>query len=95
MKNNSRNYIQGLEVLNKEIISLPSKSGIYKMLDSRGNVLYIGKAKNLKKRVTSYTKLKNQSERILRMISETKTLEISTTLTEVEALLLESNLNLV
>ena len=81
MKNNSRNYIQGLEVLNKEIISLPSKSGIYKMLDSRGNVLYIGKAKNLKKRVTSYTKLKNQSERILRMISETKTLEISTTLT--------------
>ena len=53
MKNNSRNYIQGLEVLNKEIISLPSKSGIYKMLDSRGNVLYIGKAKNLKKRVAS------------------------------------------
>ena len=50
MKNNSRNYIQGLKVLNKEIISLPSKSGIYKMLDSRGNVLYIGKAKNLKKR---------------------------------------------
>ena len=92
MKNNSRNYIQGLEVLNKEIISLPSKSGIYKMLDSRGNVLYIGKAKNLKKRVASYTKLKNQSERILRMISETKTLKISTTLTEVEALLLESNL---
>ncbi len=92
MKNNSRNYIQGLAVLDKEIISLPSKPGIYKMLDSKDDVLYIGKAKNLKKRVSSYTKLKNQSKRILRMISETKTLEISTTLTEVEALLLESNL---
>ena len=62
------------------------------MLDEGGNVLYVGKAVNLKKRVVSYTKPERISQRILRMVSETRKLEIITTHTEVEALLLESNL---
>jgi excinuclease ABC subunit C len=62
------------------------------MLDGRGEALYVGKAKNLKKRVTSYVNPSRQSERIARMVRMTRTLEIVTTHTEVEALLLEANL---
>ncbi len=62
------------------------------MLSAKGDVLYVGKAKNLKKRVTSYSKPERQTLRIQRMISETASMEVVTTHTEVEALLLESNL---
>ncbi len=92
MKNNSRNYIQGLEVLNKEIISLPSKSGIYKMLDSRGNVLYIGKAKNLKKRVLSYFNKSNKNSKNKIMISKAVDVDSMIAKNEVEALLIEANM---
>ena len=82
----------GRDLIKSQIPSLPQKPGVYRMLDEGGNVLYVGKAVNLKKRVVSYTKPERISQRILRMVSETRKLEIITTHTEVEALLLESNL---
>ena len=72
--------------------TLPSAPGVYRMLDPKGNALYVGKAKNLKKRVTSYAGVRAQSVRIHTMVAQTASLEIITTHTEVEALLLESNL---
>lgn len=62
------------------------------MIGAGGRLLYVGKAKNLKKRVTSYTKAHRQSMRILRMVHETEAMEFVTTETEAEALLLEANL---
>ena len=88
----NNNYTKGLNIIKNEILSLPKSSGVYKMIDNSGNILYVGKAKNLKKRVTSYSKLNNQSQRILRMISQVNSLDIIITNSEVEALLLESNL---
>ena len=84
-------YKFGLNVIKKEIKSIPESPGIYKMIDENGEVLYVGKAKNLKKRVSSYSKLNNQSQRILNMISLVRKVELSITSTEAEALLLESN----
>ena len=84
-------YKLGLNVIKTEIKSIPVSPGIYKMLDENGEVLYVGKAKNLKKRVSSYSKLNNQSQRILNMISLVRKIELSITNTEAEALLLESN----
>ena len=84
-------YKLGLNVIKKGIKSIPVSPGIYKMIDENGEVLYVGKAKNLKKRVSSYSKLKNQSQRILNMISLVRKVELSITNTEAEALLLESN----
>ena len=84
-------YKFGLNVIKKEIKSIPVSPGIYKMIDENGEVLYVGKAKNLKKRVSSYSKLNNQSQRILNMISLVRKVELSITSTEAEALLLESN----
>ena len=84
-------YKLGLNVIKKEIKSIPVSPGIYKMIDENGEVLYVGKAKNLKKRVSSYSKLNNQSQRILNMISLVRKVELSITNTEAEALLLESN----
>src|SRR5512139_2871723 len=62
------------------------------MIDARGDVLYVGKARSLKKRVASYTRGVGHSNRIARMISETSSMEFVTTATETEALLLEANL---
>ena len=84
-------YKFGLNVIKKEIKSIPVSPGIYKMIDQNGEVLYVGKAKNLKKRVSTYSKLNNQSQRILNMISLVRKVELSITNTEAEALLLESN----
>jgi excinuclease ABC subunit C len=72
--------------------SLPDASGVYRMLDAKGAVLYVGKAKSLKKRVAAYAKSGGHTERIARMISETADMLFVTTASEVEALLLESNL---
>ncbi|HUI16693.1 MAG TPA: excinuclease ABC subunit UvrC [Alphaproteobacteria bacterium] len=72
--------------------TLPDSPGVYRMLDAKGEVLYVGKAKDLKKRVASYTQMPRLSYRIQRMVAETASLEVVTTHTEVEALLLESNL---
>src|ERR1700751_1084386 len=70
----------------------PSRPGVYRMLDGRGDVLYVGKAKNVKKRVASYGRPAGLDTRIERMIAATRTVEFVTTRTETEALLLEANL---
>ncbi len=72
--------------------TLPDGPGVYRMLDAKGDVLYVGKAKSLKKRVASYVKSGGHTERIARMISETAEMLFVTTASETEALLLESNL---
>ena len=72
--------------------TLPDAPGVYRMLDAKGNVLYVGKAKSLKKRVASYVKTGGHIERIARMIAETAEMLFVTTASETEALLLESNL---
>ncbi len=82
----------GLAVLQRAVEKLPNSPGVYRMLDASGEVLYVGKARALKKRVTSYTHPIKLSNRIRRMVAETASLEIVTTHTEVEALLLECNL---
>jgi excinuclease ABC subunit C len=70
----------------------PSRPGVYRMIDGRGDVLYVGKAKNIKKRVTAYARPTGLDTRIERMIAATRTLEFVVTRTETEALLLEANL---
>src|SRR5450432_2807672 len=70
----------------------PSAPGVYRMIDSKGEVLYVGKAKNIKKRVTAYTRPVGHDSRITRMIAATVTMEFVSTATETEALLLEANL---
>lgn len=83
---------RGADVIAHFVRRLPLGPGVYRMLDGEGNVLYVGKARSLKKRVTSYTRLQGQSNRILRMIMATASMEFVTTGTETEALLLEANL---
>src|SRR6476659_6433112 len=70
----------------------PSAPGVYRMLDTAGEVLYVGKAKNIKKRITSYTRPTGHDTRIERVIAATAAVEFVTTATETEALLLEANL---
>jgi len=70
----------------------PSRPGVYRMIDSRGDVLYVGKAKNIKKRVGAYARPTGLDTRIERMIAATRKLEYVVTRTETEALLLEANL---
>ena len=83
---------KGPEVIARFLKTLPQKPGVYRMIDANGKVLYVGKAKNLKKRVQSYTRLQGHTVRIQRMISATVDMEFITTSTEAEALLLEANL---
>jgi excinuclease ABC subunit C len=83
---------EGRHVIRAQLRHLPNGPGVYRMLDAKGEVLYVGKAKSLKKRVASYANGVFPSNRIARMVSETAALEVVTTHTEVEALLLEANL---
>ena len=82
----------GLKALRKDIGTMPCSPGVYRMISAKGDVLYVGKAKNLKKRVTSYANAKALSTRLQRMVSNIASVEVVTTKSEVEALLLESNL---
>jgi len=84
--------LQGSELIAEKVKTLPDGPGVYRMLNDKGDVLYVGKARSLKKRVTSYTKLLGHSNRIARMISSTADMEFITTATETDALLLEANL---
>jgi excinuclease ABC subunit C len=70
----------------------PSRPGVYRMIDARGDVLYVGKAKNIKKRVGAYARPTGLDTRIERMVAQTRKLEFVVTRTETEALLLEANL---
>ncbi|MEJ8472658.1 excinuclease ABC subunit UvrC [Roseibium algae] len=83
---------KGVEVIADQVKRLPMGPGVYRMFDENGDVLYVGKARSLKKRVTSYTRLQGQSNRIMRMIMSTAAMEFVVTETEAEALLLEANL---
>src|SRR3954471_12607888 len=83
---------RGVELIRAKVKTLPNSPGVYRMLSAKGDVLYVGKARDLKKRVGNYTQPGRQPTRILRMIAETSTMEFVTTHTEVEALLLEANL---
>lgn len=82
----------GLEIIRARLKTLPEGPGVYRMLNAAGDALYVGKARNLKRRVTNYTQLTRLPYRLQRMVAETIELEIVTTHTEAEALLLESNL---
>jgi excinuclease ABC subunit C len=83
---------EGAAIIRTIVMKLPSLPGVYRMINHKGDVLYVGKANSLKKRVHSYTQIHKLPNRLQRMVAETKNLEIVTTHTEIEALLLESNL---
>jgi len=82
----------GRAAIARAVKHAPSAPGVYRMVDAQGEVLYVGKAKNIKKRVIAYTRPTGHDNRIVRMISGTATMEFVTTKTETEALLLEANL---
>ena len=83
---------RGAEVIRGVVRSLPARPGVYRMLDARGDVLYVGKARALKHRVTNYTQVARLPTRLQRMVSQTRAMEIITTNSEAEALLLEAQL---
>jgi excinuclease ABC subunit C len=84
--------IKGVAAIEQALVTMPFNPGVYRMLDAKGDALYVGKARNLKKRVTAYTQLGRLDERLRRMVNETVAMEVITTHTEAEALLLEANL---
>ncbi|WP_404402779.1 excinuclease ABC subunit UvrC [Pelagibacterium halotolerans] len=82
----------GIDTIKRFVKTLPTGPGVYRMLDEAGTVIYVGKARNLKARVTNYTRYEGNSVRIGRMISATRSMEFVRTETESAALLLEANL---
>jgi excinuclease ABC subunit C len=82
----------GRAAIARAVKHAPSAPGVYRMIDAKGEVLYVGKAKNIKKRVANYARPTAYDARIARMIAATVTMEFVTTKTETEALLLEANL---
>ncbi len=84
--------LTGTALIAQEVSRLPTRPGVYRMFNGEGEVLYVGKAKSLKARVSSYATLNGHSNRIARMISETRAMQFVVTETETESLLLEANL---
>ncbi|MGZ9724475.1 excinuclease ABC subunit UvrC [Rhizobium miluonense] len=84
--------LRGAELIAEFVKRLPNNPGVYRMFNEAGDVLYVGKARNLKKRVANYAMGRVHSNRIARMVRETANMEFVTTRTETEALLLEANL---
>jgi excinuclease ABC subunit C len=82
----------GPHVIAQYLKNLPGSPGVYRMLDGAGTVIYVGKARNLRARVTNYARAGNHTNRITRMIANTAAMEFVTVRTEAEALLLEANL---
>jgi len=82
----------GKEVIKKELSLIPKSPGVYRMINHKGDVHYVGKAKNLPNRLKSYVSEKNHIIRTERMLAQTHKIEITTTSNESEALLLEANL---
>ena len=83
---------RGTKIISDVVKTLTSSPGVYRMIDDDGNPLYVGKAKNLKRRVANYSRPAKLAIRLKRMIAATRSMEIVETHTEVDALLLESNL---
>ena len=88
----SKPVLVGPSVIAGYLKTLPSAPGVYRMLDATGTVIYVGKARNLKARVTNYARAGNHANRIVRMIAATASMEFVSVRTEAEALLLEANL---
>ncbi len=86
------NLDQGVEAIKAVVQTLPPRPGVYRMLNAHGEVLYVGKARRLKNRVSNYTQVNGLTNRIQRMVAQTRSMTIVTTNTEAEALLMEANL---
>jgi len=82
----------GVAAIRNVLKTLPVRPGVYRMQDARGDVLYVGKARALKNRVTNYTQVARLSKRLQRMVAQTRSMTIVTTNNEAEALLLEAQL---
>jgi len=82
----------GVAAIRNVLATLPIRPGVYRMLDARGEVLYVGKARALKNRVTNYTQVDRLTKRLQRMVAQTRSMMIVTTNNEAEALLLEAQL---
>jgi excinuclease ABC subunit C len=82
----------GVAAIRNVLATLPAKPGVYRMHDARGDVLYVGKARALKNRVTNYTQVDRLPRRLQRMVAQTRSMTIVTTNSEAEALLLEAQL---
>ncbi len=91
-RNEDKSNLKGQEIIKFIAKTLPHQPGVYQMEDDEGKILYIGKAKNLAKRVINYASLNNLTRRLQRMVSLTKKMNFFVTNTEIEALLLECNL---
>ncbi len=83
---------RGAELIRRQLANLPNEPGVYRMLGEKGELLYVGKAASLRKRVAAYTQPHKLPARLQRMVALTRALEVVTTGSEVEALLLEANL---
>ncbi|MEM6762590.1 MAG: excinuclease ABC subunit UvrC, partial [Pseudomonadota bacterium] len=88
----SQTHATGFDLIAQTVKRLPNAPGVYRMLDDAGDVLYVGKARSLKKRVVSYSRPTGLSSRLMSMVNRTAAMEFVTTNTESEALLLEANL---
>src|ERR1700744_421308 len=84
--------VTGVAAIEAALATMPTSPGVYRMLDAKGDALYVGKARSLKKRVVSYTQIARLTERLRLIVAQTAAMEIVTTHTEAEALLLEANL---
>ena len=84
--------LKGADLIASYLKTLPDQPGVYRMLNAAGDVLYVGKAKSLKKRVSAYARGGVHTDRLTRMVTETAEMLFVTTASETEALLLESNL---
>ncbi len=92
MKGSQPDLAAGIAAIREVLATLKPRPGVYRMLDARGDVLYVGKAKALKNRVANYTQVERLPLRLKRMVSQTRALTIVTTNSEADALLLEAQL---
>lgn len=92
METSQLSLSEGRKIIKRYLDTMPGAPGVYRMLDANGNILYVGKAKHLKNRVASYLQTDAMGTRLQRMIAQTASMDIVSTRSEAEALLLEANL---